>query len=73
VLLNEKKEALAELRYGMVTSELPMVSLQACCRTKNGIADLGTFIQNYVVGLSGSEFRFSMDENKSNLFPAQSA
>ena len=75
VLLNEKKEALAELRYGMVKLQnMPMVSLQAAAGAKNGyLPDLGTFTPNYVVGVGVRIPIFDGMKNKYNLSQAQSA
>lgn len=75
VLINEKKEALAELRYGMVKLQnKPMLSFQASAGAKNGyIPDLNKITPNYVVGLGFSVPLFDGNRTKYNLAQAQSA
>ena len=75
VLINEKKEALAELRYGMVKLQnKPMLSFQASAGAKNGyIPDLNKIRPNYVVGLGFRVPLFDGNRTKYNLAQAQSA
>jgi len=75
VLLNEKKTALAELRYGVVKLQnMPVINLQASAGAKNGyLPDLATFTPNYVVGLGIRIPIFDGMKNKYNLSQARSA
>jgi outer membrane protein len=75
VLINEKKEALAELRYGMVKLQnKPLLSFQASAGAKNGyIPDLNKIRPNYVVGLGFRVPLFDGNRTKYNLAQAQSA
>ncbi len=74
VLINEKKTALAELRYGMVKLQnKPMLSLQASAGAKNGyIPDLNRITPNYVVGLGFRVPLFDGNKTKYNLAQVQS-
>jgi|WetSurMetagenome_2_1015567.scaffolds.fasta_scaffold31301_3 outer membrane protein len=75
VLINEKKAALAELRYGMARLQnKPLLSLQASGGAKNGyIPYLNKLTPNYVVGLGFKVPIFDGMKNKYNLAQAQSA
>ena len=75
VLLNEKKVALAELRYGITKlKNKPMLSFIASGGLKNGyIPDLYKITPNYVVGLGFRVPVFDGMKNKYNLMQAQSA
>jgi outer membrane protein len=75
VLINEKKEALAELRYGMIKLQnKPMLSIQASAGAKNGyIPNLEKIRPNYVVGLGFRVPIFDGNRTKYNLAQAQSS
>lgn len=75
VLINEKKESLAELRYGMVKLQnRPLLSFQASGGAKNGyIPYLDRITPNYVVGLGLRVPIFDGMKNKYNISQAQSA
>lgn len=75
VLINEKKESLAELRYGMVKLQnRPLLSFQASGGAKNGyIPYLDRITPNYVVGLGLRVPVFDGMKNKYNISQAQSA
>lgn len=75
VLINEKRAALAELKFGMVKLQnKPMLSLQASGGAKNGyIPYLNRLTPNYVVGLGLRVPIFDGMKNKYNLSQAQSA
>jgi outer membrane protein len=75
VLINEKKAALADLKYGMTKlTNKPYLSFQATAGAKNGyLPDLAKFTPNYVVGLGLKVPIFDGMKNKYNLSQAQSA
>jgi len=75
VLINEKRAALAELKYGMTKlTNKPYLSFQATAGAKNGyLPDLAKFTPNYVVGLGLKVPLFDGMKNKYNLSQAQSA
>jgi outer membrane protein len=75
VLLNEKKTALAELKYDLTKLQnKPVVSFVASGGAKNGyIPDLYKVIPNYIVGLGLKIPIFDGAKNKYNLLQAQSA
>ena len=75
VLINEKKESLAELRYEMVKLQnKPLLSLQASGGAKNGyIPNLNRITPNYVVGLGLRVPLFDGMKTRYNLSQAQSA
>jgi outer membrane protein len=75
VLINEKRTALAELRYGMTKLQnKPLLSFQATGGAKNGyIPYLNKLTPNYVVGLGLRVPIFDGMKNKYNLAQAQSA
>jgi outer membrane protein TolC len=75
VLINEKRAALAELRYGMTKLQnKPLLSLQASGGAKNGyIPYLNRLTPNYVIGLGLRVPIFDGMKNKYNISQAQSA
>lgn len=75
VLLNEKKTALAEIRYNIAKSQTrPLVSVIASGGAKNGyIPDLNKITPNYVVGLGLRIPLFDGMKNKYSISQAQSS
>lgn len=75
VLLNEKRTALAELRYGMTKlTNKPLISFMASGGGKNGyIPDMAKIVPNYVLGIGIKVPIFDGTKNKYNLLQAQSA
>jgi len=75
VLINDKRAALAELRYGMTRlTNKPYLSFQATAGAKNGyLPDLAKLTPNYVVGLGLKVPLFDGMKNKYNMAQAQSA
>jgi outer membrane protein TolC len=74
VLINEKRESLAELRLGMTKLQnKPLLSVQASGGAKNGyLPELARFTPNYVIGLGLRVPIFDGMKNKYNLEQAQS-
>jgi outer membrane protein TolC len=75
IKLNQEKESLAELRYGMVKLQnKPMLSVMASGGAKNGyVPYLNEIKPNYVVGLGLRVPLFDGMKNKYNLSQAKSA
>lgn len=75
IKLNQEKESLAELRYGMVKLQnKPMLSVMASGGAKNGyVPYLNDIKPNYVVGLGLRVPLFDGMKNKYNLSQARSA
>jgi outer membrane protein TolC len=75
IKLNQEKESLAELRYGMVKLQnKPMLSIMASGGAKNGyVPYLNDLKPNYVVGLGLRVPIFDGNKNKYNILQARSA
>lgn len=75
VIMNQKKTALAELRYGVAKlHNKPMLSFQASAGAKNGyIPDLNKLTPNYVLGIGLRIPIFDGMKNKYSVSQAQSA